>query len=126
MLPRKIFDSMLDEFNYEDKMKCDIYEKNEKYHIEVDVPGFNKEDIKIECNKGNLVIVAEKNEEEKDMDKKYLCKERKIYGKYQRTIYLGEVDEENIEASFKNGILKITVPKKPEEDTRKIIEIKGA
>lgn len=126
MLPSRIFfDSMLDDFKMEDKMKCDIYEKKGIYHIEADIPGFDKEDIKIEFNKGNLVITAEHKEEENDEeDKKYLRRERTFYGKYQRSFYLGEVDEDKTEASFKDGILKITVPKKAEEETKKLIEIK--
>ena len=99
------------------------YEKDNNINIEMDIPGFNKEDINIEINKGNLVVTAEKNEEENE-DKKYLRRERKFYGKYQRSFYLGEIDEENIEASFENGILKISIPKKTEEETKKLIEIK--
>lgn len=126
MLPSRIFfDQFLDDFKDNDKMKCDIYEEKGIYHIEADVPGFNKEDINIELNKGNLVITAEHNDEEHEEDeKKYLRRERTFYGKYQRSFYLGEVDEENIEASFKDGILKISIPKKPEENTKKMIEIK--
>lgn len=126
MLPSRIFfDQFLDDFTKEDKMRCDIYEKEGIYHIEADIPGFNKEDINVEFSKGNLVITAEHTEEEhKDDDKKYLRRERTFYGKYQRSFYLGDVDETNIEASFNNGILEITIPKKPEESDKKMIEIK--
>ena len=125
MLPRKMFfDSMFDDLKFDEKMSCDIYEKDDVFHVEVDIPGFDKNDIKIEFNKGTLSITAEKNEEEADETKKYLCRERKFYGKYQRSFYLGEVDEDNIDAKFANGILSITIPKKPEENTKKMIEIK--
>ena len=124
MLPSRIFfDNFLDEFKESDKMKCDIYEKDNTYYLEADIPGFSKEDIKVEFNKGNLTITAEKNSEEEEKDKNYLRRER-YYGKYQRSFYLGEVDEEACEASFTNGILKIKVPKKLEEETKKNIEIK--
>ncbi len=124
MLPSRIFfDNFLDEFKESDKMKCDIYEKDNIYHIEADIPGFSKEDINVEFNKGNLTITAEKKDEEEEKDKNYLRRER-YYGKYQRSFYLGEVDEEACEASFTNGILKIKVPKKLEEETKKNIEIK--
>ena len=65
MLPSRIFlDDFLDDLTpskENNKMICDIYEEDGKYFIEVDVPGFKKEDIKIECDKGNLKIVAEKH-----------------------------------------------------------------
>lgn len=124
MLPSEVFfNNFLDSMDNDKKMQCDIYEKDNNINIEMDIPGFNKEDINIEINKGNLVVTAEKNEEENE-DKKYLRRERKYYGKYQRSFYLGEIDEENIEASFENGILKISIPKKTEEETKKLIEIK--
>mgnify|MGYP004558578305 FL=1 len=124
MLPSEVFfNNFLDSMDNDKKMQCDIYEKDNNINIEMDIPGFNKEGINIEINKGNLVVTAEKNEEENE-DKKYLRRERKFYGKYQRSFYLGEIDEENIEASFENGILKISIPKKTEEETKKLIEIK--
>ena len=124
MLPSRIFfDNFLDEFKESDKMKCDIYEKDNIYHIEADIPGFTKEDIKVEFNKGNLTITAEKSNDEEQEEKNYLRRER-YYGKYQRTFYLGEINEEDAEATFLNGILKITIPKKREEENKKYIEIK--
>ncbi len=124
MLPSEIFfNNFLDNIDNDKKMQCDIYEKEDTIHIEMDIPGFKKEDINIEINKGNLVISAEKKEEESD-DKKYLRRERKFYGKYQRSFYLGDVDENHVEASFENGILKISVPKKTEEESKRMIEIK--
>lgn len=126
MLPSRIFfDSFLDDFKEESKMKCDIYEEKGIFYIEADIPGFNKEDINIEISKGNIIITAEHSEEEKEVDeKKYLRRERTIYGKYQRSFYLGEIDEENIEASFEGGILKISIPKRQELNNKKRIEIK--
>ena len=118
MLPSRIFfDNFLDEFKESDKMKCDIYEKDNIYHIEADIPGFTKEDIKVEFNKGNLTITAEKSNDEEQEEKNYLRRER-YYGKYQRTFYLGEINEEDAEATFLNGILKITIPKKREEENK--------
>lgn len=124
MLPSRIFfDDMFDEIKEESKMKCDIYEKDNVYNVEVDIPGIDKENIKLEFNRGTLTITAESKKEEIDNSKKYLHRERKIYGKVQRSFYLGDIDEENIKASFNNGILKIEVPKKLEEDTKRYIDI---
>ena len=124
MLPSRIFfDDMFDDFKMDDKMKCDIYEKDDIYNVEVDIPGIKKEDIKIEFNKGTLTITAESKKEEIDKSRKYLHRERKMYGKVQRSFYLGDIDEENIKAKFNDGILKIGVPKKQEEETKKLIDI---
>ena len=128
MLPTRFyFDNALDQFfeNERSKMKCDIYEKDNTYHVEMDLPGFKKDEIKIECNKGNLVITAEKSssEEDKDEDKKYLRRER-VYGKYSRSFYLGDIKEDAIEAKFDNGTLTISIPKIDENENKKLIDIK--
>ncbi len=128
LIPRKfylddIFDNFLSDPD-ENKMKCDIYEKDGDYHIEMDVPGFKKEDIKIECDNGYLTITAEKHSEDKEEDKskKYIRRERS-YGKYQREFYLGDVEADKVHAEFKDGMLNITVPKKTEVETKKLISI---
>jgi len=127
IIPRKFYlDDLFDSFVEGDatKMKCDIYEEDHKYFIEMDVPGFTKEEIKVECNNGNLIITAEKNKEEEEQSaKKYIRRER-IYGKYSRSFYLGDVDESHIEASFVDGTLKLVIPKQEENNTKKFIEIK--
>ncbi len=122
MLPRIFYDSMLD-FDREKEMSCDIYEKDNVYHLEMDIPGFNKEDIKIECHKGTITVSAEKTIENdsEDENKKYIRRERRV-GKYKRSFYLGDIDEENIKAEFVNGTLKLTAPLK-EETIKKEISI---
>ena len=76
MLPSEVFfNNFLDSMDNDKKMQCDIYEKDNNINIEMDIPGFNKEDINIEINKGNLVVTAEKNEEENE-DK--IVKRKKI------------------------------------------------
>ena len=89
----------------------------------MDVPGYKKEDIKIEINKGNIVIRAEKQETEEE-NKKYLHRERKVYGKIERSFHLEDIDEDSINATFNDGILKIEISKMDEEETKKYIEIK--
>ena len=119
-----MFPTMKDDFG---KMKCDIYEKDDAYHLEMDVPGFDKKDVQIEIDDNDyLTITAEKSSEnnEEDDDKNYIRKERN-YGKYQRSFYVGGIDKDNIQANFENGILKISMPKKEEEkSSKKTIEIK--
>jgi len=106
-------------------MECDVYEEGGNYVVEASVAGFDKKDIKIEAEDGNIIITAEKKEDEKEesKDKKYLRRERHIHNRTQRAFYLGDIDEENIKASFDNGVLKITVPKKQIESNKKYIEI---
>ena len=126
LIPRSYFGDILQDFmpiSKEDNMKCDIYEKDGDYHIEMDVPGFSKDEIKIEAKKDYLTITAEKSNEESEEDKNYIHRERS-YGKYERSFYLHDLDSENINAEFNNGVLKITVPKKAESEDKKYIEIK--
>ena len=126
LIPRGFFDDDFDNFFFSSArgnvLKCDVYEDNDKYHIEMDAPGFSKEDIKIEVNDGRLTIVASKTKTENTEGKNYIRRERS-YGETQRTFVLEDADETQIEANFKDGVLTITIPKKPESETKKIIEI---
>ncbi len=117
-----IFDNFISS-GKDSKMKCDIYEKDGNYHIEVDVPGFDKNDINIEVKNDYLIISAEKKEEVNDEDKNYIRRERR-YGKYERSFYIGEMDSNKVDAEFKDGLLKILIPKKEEIENKKTIEIK--
>jgi HSP20 family protein len=127
MLPKKyylnsIFDELLS-LNSAEGMKCDIYEKDGNYHIEADIPGFNKKDINIECKDGYLTITASKEESNEDETKNYIRQERK-YGMIKREFYVGDVDTTKIEAEFIDGSLKITIPKPEENDNKTVIDIK--
>ncbi len=126
LIPRSYYlDDLFDDFfasNKNNGMRCDIYEKDGNYHIEMDIPGFEKNDISVESHNGYLTISASKEEETKDEQKNYIRRERK-YGKYERSFYLGDIEAKEIEAEFKDGLLKIIIPKKIEEN-KKVIEIK--
>lgn len=95
-------------------MKSDIYEQNENYVLEIDLPGFDKENVSIDYHNEYLTIKAVKNDNHDENDK-YIKKER-FYGEYKRTFYIGNLDESNIKANYNNGVLKITFPK---EDVKK-------
>ena len=127
LIPRKFYlDDIFDDFMVPERStlgKCDIYEKDNKYHIEMDVPGFKKEDLKINLENNYLTIRAEKKNEVKDDSKKYIRRERS-YSKFERSIYLGDADEEKIDAEYKDGILTIVVPKQDEKKSKKYIEIR--
>lgn len=125
LVPRKnyngfdIFDDVFADPFFGEKenkiMRTDLKEKDEKYLLEIDVPGYDKEDIKIELHEGYLTISAEKNEEKEDKHAKYLKRER-FSGMCSRSYYVGDnVREEDIKANFKNGILTVEFPKEPEK-----------
>ena len=127
LVPRHYFNDIFDGFmpvTREDNIKCDIFEKDGDYHIEMDVPGFDKKDIKIEAKKDYITITVEKEEKKEDEDKKNYIHRERIYGKYQRSFYLQDLDSEKISAEFNNGVLNIIVPKKDESEDKKYLEIK--
>lgn len=130
MLPSRIFfDSFFDDLEPWGKMdkmlKCDIYEEEGQYILEMDAPGFKKEDIHMELENGYLKISAEKTMDTKEKDeKKYLRQERQSTTRCERQFYVGEVSEDDIKAQFKNNILKISIPKEVEkQESKKVIMI---
>ena len=131
LVPRRnnfdLFDEFFNDDFFERKernlMKTDIKEHKDKYTVEIDLPGFKKEDIELSLNNGYLNIHAKvEKKEDKEDEGKFLHRER-FYGECSRSFYIGdEVKEDDIKAEFKNGILQIDVPKK--EETKKIPERK--
>jgi HSP20 family molecular chaperone IbpA len=110
-------------------MKTDVKENADTFVIDMDLPGFNKEDVKAQVKDGYLVIEAVKNadKEDKDEEGKYIRRER-FYGTCKRSFYVGEqVTEEDIKAKFENGVLTLTIPKeaKKEVEAPKYIAIEG-
>ena len=127
MISKYYFDNFIDNFleRENNRMQCDIYVKDDNYYIEMDLAGFKREEIKVECNNGNIAISAEKenNNDEDSLNKKYIRRER-LYNKYTRSFYLGDINEDTIEAQFIDGTLKIIISKSDEKDTKKYIDIK--
>lgn len=101
----------------------DISEDDDKYVLNMDIPGVEKKDVKISYKNGNLIVSGERKQESEDKSSKYHRIER-AYGKYYREFALPEkILEDKIEAKFKDGTLQIIVPK-AEEAKPKEIEIK--
>ena len=104
-------------------MKTDIREHDDGYEIDIDLPGFKKDEINVELDDGYLTISAEKSLD-KDEEKKhgrYIRRER-YAGALQRSFYVGKaLTEEDIRAKYENGILTLDIPKK---DARKVPEKK--
>ena len=111
-------------------MKTDVKDTENGYEVDIDLPGFKKDEISIELENGYLTVSAAKglDKDEEDKKGKYIRKER-YAGAMQRSFYVGDdITEEDIKAEFKHGILKIFVPKKeakPEVEQKKYIAIEG-
>lgn len=112
-------------------MKTDIKELEGGYELEMDLPGFTKDEITAELKDGYLTVSAtkglDKDEQEKETGK-YIRRER-YAGACQRSFYVGEdITEQDIKAEFKHGMLKLFVPKKeakPAVETKKYVTIEG-
>ena len=103
-------------------MKSDVKDAGDHYELEMDLPGFKKEDVKLTLKEGVLTFEATTNTstEEKDEEGKYIRRER-FQGTCTRSFYVGEnLQQEDIKARFENGVLKVSVPK--EENRPKIEE----
>ena len=115
--------------NAKNIMKTDIREHDTGYELDVDLPGFKKDEINIELENGYLTISATKGLDKDEQDKKgkYIRKER-YAGAMQRSFYVGvAVSVEDVKAKFEDGILKLSIPKKDakEVETKKTIAIEG-
>ncbi|XCP84881.1 Hsp20/alpha crystallin family protein [Roseburia hominis] len=110
-------------------MKTDVREKEGSYELDVDLPGFKKEELKLRLDNGYLTISAAKSldKDEKNEKGKYIRQER-YAGSMSRSFYIGEnVTEEEIHAKFEDGILRLSIPKKDAKavEEKKYITIEG-
>lgn len=110
-------------------MKTDVKETDGSYELDIDLPGFKKEDVSAELENGYLTIKASTstNDEEKDNAGKYIRRER-FTGHCSRSFYVGEgIAQADIKAKFENGILKLSIPKKDAKavEQNKYIAIEG-
>lgn len=112
-------------------MKTDIKENDENYELEMDLPGFKKEDVNVSLENGYLIIRAAKGVDQDEQEKKsgkYIRRER-YAGACERSFYVGaDVTENDIKGEFRHGILKLTIPKKeakPAVEEKKYIAIEG-
>ncbi|WP_294837284.1 Hsp20/alpha crystallin family protein [Eubacterium sp.] len=109
-------------------MKTDVQETENGYVLEMDLPGFSKDEVKASLKDGYLTIKAEKGLDKDEKDEKtakYIRRER-YAGSCERSFYVGDINEADIKGEFKHGILKLTIPKeqpKKEIDTTKYIEL---
>lgn len=94
------------------EFKTDIKDNGKEYILEADLPGFKKEDIHISTDEGYLTISAERKEETEEKHEKgsYIRRERS-YGSFSRSFDISSIEEDKIKASFKDGVLKLVLPK---------------
>lgn len=108
-------------------MKTDIHEKDGNYLIEMELPGYAKEDIKADLKDGYLTISAVKDETQEEKDEKGNCIRKERYtGSCNRSFYVGDqVTQDDIKAAFKDGVLHLQVPKEVQkaEEQPKLITI---
>ena len=110
-------------------MKTDVKETDTGYEVDIDLPGFKKDEINAQLDNGYLTISAAKglDKDEKDKKGKYIRKER-YAGAMSRSFYVGEgVTQEDIKAKYEDGILRLSVPKKEAKavENKKYIAIEG-
>lgn len=103
-------------------MKTDVKELEDGYEVMIDLPGFRKEDIRLELNDGTLTISAVKSLDKENESKGSYIRRERVVGNMQRSFYVGKgLTEEDIHARYENGILTLDIPKK---DARKVPEKK--
>jgi len=98
-------------------MKTDVKDVKDGYEVDIDLPGFKKDEIKIQLNNGTLTVSAAKglDKDEEDKEKKYVRRER-YAGAMSRSFYVGDhVTEEDVHPKYENGILSFTIPKKEQK-----------
>lgn len=95
-------------------LRADIKETEQEYVVEMDVPGVEKKDLEIDYVNNNLVVHGKRAYENEEKEDQYIRRERS-FGEFKRAFYVDNVDENKIDASFKDGVLKITLPKLEKE-----------
>ena len=110
-------------------MKTDVKETDEGYEVDIDLPGFKKDEIQLELNNGYLTISTQKALEKDEKNKKgRMLRQERYAGMMQRSFYVGEhITEEDVKASYESGVLHLMIPKKdaPKMPEKKTIQIEG-
>lgn len=126
-----IFDRFFDDFfsplesihSSFNSFKVDVLEDHEVYIIEADLPGFNKEDLSLSYENNYLTIAAKKEDVVEERKEHFIRRERQ-FGEFRRTFYIENIDIDQVEAKFDNGILEVKIKKTNPPSPRKHIEIK--
>ena len=110
-------------------MKTDVHELGDKYELDIDLPGFKKDEIKLSLENGYLSVSASKELDKDKKDKKgKIIRQERYSGAMNRSFYIGDdVKQEDVKAKYEDGVLKLVVPKKESEKVqeKKYIAIEG-
>ena len=110
-------------------MKTDVHELGDKYELDIDLPGFKKDEIKLSLDNGYLSVSASKELDKDKKDKKgKIIRQERYSGAMNRSFYIGDdVKQEDVKAKYEDGVLKLVVPKKESEKVqeKKYIAIEG-
>ncbi len=108
-------------------MKTDVHEHDDRFELDIDLPGFAKEDLNLELENGYLTVSAAKGLDKEEKQEGRVIRKERYSGSMQRRFYVGEnLTEEDIRASFKDGVLSLSVPKKDKAlPEKKVIMIEG-
>ncbi len=92
-------------------MRTDVHETENAYEMNVDLPGFKKEDIHVDLKDGYLTVRAEKNVEKEETSEKKLIRSERYIGSMSRSFYVGELEPESIKCRYEDGVLTLNFPK---------------
>ena len=110
------------------RMSTDIKEKDNGYELAMEVPGFDKEDLKLDLEDGYLTVSAEHNKTNEEKDNEgHIIRQERYYGSAKRSFYVGDaVTKEDIQAKYDKGVLNVFVPKKDVKklENKQTIEVK--
>lgn len=129
-IARRPFPNLFDDFfnnsfiaGFNTSMRSDIKEREHEYLLEVEMPGYTKENIEVECHDGHLTISAANSQENDEQKSNYIRQERQ-YGRITRSYRIDGIDEDKITAAYQNGVLILTLPKNSDSaDKKKRIDI---
>ena len=111
------------------EMKTDVHEHEDHYEVDIDLPGFKKDEIKLELHDGYLTVSASKGLDHNKCDKGgKMIRQERYSGSMERSFYVGEnLTEEDIKAKYEHGVLSLMIPKKEEKKVpeKKTIMIEG-
>ncbi len=105
-----------------DTFRVDVQAADKEYTVEAELPGVKKDEVSLEMNDGNLSITVQRSEKADEEGKNYIHRERR-YTSMSRTIYLGDAASDGITAKLEGGVLHITVPRQPQVENSRRIEI---
>jgi len=107
---------------FNDTFKVDVQETEKAYLIEAELPGIKKEEVDLQLDDNRLAISVNREEKNEEENRNYIHKERRV-SSMQRRIYLADAASDDVKAELTNGVLKISVPKKEQVETRTKISI---